>query len=395
MDFIIIGLLIINLVVLIILLTRKNQSKQDNQQIQKFISDEFERSRREVAQSSSSSRQELTQNLDRFNKNVSIQFEKLNNSVETKLRHIQKDNTEQLEKMRQTVDEKLQTTLEKRLQTSFKSVSDNLERVQKGLGEMQSIASGVGDLKKVLSNVKTRGTWGEVQLSNLLEQILTSEQYEENIPTKQGSSDRVEFAILIPSKDDDDEKLYLPIDAKLPLDRYEQLVEASSTADPELVKASIKALLNQLETEAKKIQSKYIDPPGTTDFAIMYLPVEGLYAEVARQADFVATLQQKYRVVIAGPTTISALLNAFQMGFRSLAIQKRTSEVWTTLSEVQKHFGLFGELLSATQKKLQEASNKLDSASSKSRFIESKLNKVQKISVEHTAPDPEKLLPIE
>lgn len=385
-------LTILNFIVLIFIFSKINKPSRDNSEIQKFISDEFERSRRESNESNTSSRNEVTQNLDRFNKNVSIQFERLNNSVETKLHQIQKDNTEQLEKMRQTVDEKLQTTLEKRLQTSFKSVSDNLERVQKGLGEMQSLASGVGDLKKVLSNVKTRGTWGEVQLSNLLEQILTQEQYEENIPTKQGSNDRVEFAILIPSKDDDDKKLFLPIDAKLPLDRYEQLVEASSTADPELVKSSVKALLNQLEVEAKKIQSKYIDPPNTTDFAIMYLPVEGLYAEVARQADFVATLQKKYRVVIAGPTTISALLNAFQMGFRSLAIQKRTSEVWTTLSEVQKHFGIFGDLLSATQKKLQEASNKLESASSKSRFIEGKLNKVQKISAQPTTSDPEKLL---
>ena len=393
MEYIVLGLTITNFIVLIFIFSKINKPNRDNSQIQKFISDEFERSRRESNESNTSSRVEVTQNLDRFNKNVSIQFEKLNNSVETKLHQIQKDNTEQLERMRQTVDEKLQTTLEKRLQTSFKSVSDNLERVQKGLGEMQSLASGVGDLKKVLSNVKTRGTWGEVQLSNLLEQILTQEQYEENIPTKQGSNDRVEFAILIPSKDDDDQKLYLPIDAKLPLDRYEQLVEASSTADPELVKSSVKALLNQLEVEAKKIQSKYIDPPNTTDFAIMYLPVEGLYAEVARQADFVAILQKKYRVVIAGPTTVSALLNAFQMGFRSLAIQKRTSEVWTTLSEVQKHFGIFGDLLSATQKKLQEASNKLESASSKSRFIEGKLNKVQKISVEATASNPEKLLP--
>jgi DNA recombination protein RmuC len=391
-EYIVLTLTILNFIVLIFIFSKINKPSRDNSEIQKFISDEFERSRRESNESNTSSRNEVTQNLDRFNKNVSIQFERLNNSVETKLHQIQKDNTEQLEKMRQTVDEKLQTTLEKRLQTSFKSVSDNLERVQKGLGEMQSLASGVGDLKKVLSNVKTRGTWGEVQLSNLLEQILTQEQYEENIPTKQGSNDRVEFAILIPSKDDDDKKLFLPIDAKLPLDRYEQLVEASSTADPELVKSSVKALLNQLEVEAKKIQSKYIDPPNTTDFAIMYLPVEGLYAEVARQADFVATLQKKYRVVIAGPTTISALLNAFQMGFRSLAIQKRTSEVWTTLSEVQKHFGIFGDLLSATQKKLQEASNKLESASSKSRFIEGKLNKVQKISAQPTTSDPEKLL---
>ncbi len=393
MEYIVLTLTILNFIVLIFIFSKINKPSRDNSEIQKFISDEFERSRRESNESNTSSRNEVTQNLDRFNKNVSIQFERLNNSVETKLHQIQKDNTEQLEKMRQTVDEKLQTTLEKRLQTSFKSVSDNLERVQKGLGEMQSLASGVGDLKKVLSNVKTRGTWGEVQLSNLLEQILTQEQYEENIPTKQGSNDRVEFAILIPSKDDDDKKLFLPIDAKLPLDRYEQLVEASSTADPELVKSSVKALLNQLEVEAKKIQSKYIDPPNTTDFAIMYLPVEGLYAEVARQADFIATLQKQYRVVIAGPTTISALLNAFQMGFRSLAIQKRTSEVWTTLSEVQKHFGIFGDLLSATQKKLQEASNKLESASSKSRFIEGKLNKVQKISAEPTASNPEKLLP--
>ncbi len=374
-------IVLVIVVLLQIFLITKLKSSDSNKSLsdlERRLKEEFSISRKESNETSTQNRRELSENLDRFNKTVTQRFDKLGETVEQRLDKIQRNNTEQLEKMRQTVDEKLQTTLEKRLTSSFKTVSENLERVQKGLGEMQHLASGVGDLKKVLSNVKTRGSWGEVQLSSLLEQLLSNEQYEQNVATKKGSSDRVEFAIKIPNKEDGE--LLLPIDAKLPLDRYEKLIQASEAADKDMLAVAIKELLQQIQTEAKKISEKYIDPPHTTDFAIMYLPVEGLFAEVVRQVSFVAKLQSELRIVIAGPTTISALLNALQMGFRTLAIQKRTGEVWSLLGEVQKHFGVFSDLLSQTQKKLQEASNKLDSASAKSRTIESKLNKVQKLN---------------
>jgi DNA recombination protein RmuC len=374
-------IVLVIVVLLQIFLITKLKSSDSNKSLsdlERRLKEEFSISRKESNETSTQNRRELSENLDRFNKTVTQRFDKLGETVEQRLDKIQRNNTEQLEKMRQTVDEKLQTTLEKRLTSSFKTVSENLERVQKGLGEMQHLASGVGDLKKVLSNVKTRGSWGEVQLSSLLEQLLSNEQYEQNVATKKGSSDRVEFAIKIPNKEDGE--LLLPIDAKLPLDRYERLIQASEAADKDMLAVAIKELLQQIQSEAKKISEKYIDPPHTTDFAIMYLPVEGLFAEVVRQVSFVAKLQSELRIVIAGPTTISALLNALQMGFRTLAIQKRTGEVWSLLGEVQKHFGVFSDLLSQTQKKLQEASNKLDSASAKSRTIESKLNKVQKLN---------------
>ena len=318
--------------------------------------------------------------LDKLITGISTNLNQVRESIEKRLELIQKDNSVQLEKMRVTVDEKLQSTLEKRLGESFKQVSTQLESVYKGLGEMQTLAVGVGDLKKVLSNVKIRGTWGEVQLNSLLEQILTNDQYDKNVAVKSGSADRVEFAIRLPGKDDENKQCWLPIDSKFPLEDYQNLIKAQDAVDLAQIEISSKALENRVKTEAKYIFDKYIDPPHTTDFAILYLPIEGLYAEITQKQALVDTLQRQYRVTIAGPNTIAALLNSLQMGFRTLVIEKRSSEVWSVLGTIKKEFGLFGDLLVKTKKKLQEATNTIDSASSKSRTITSKLNKVQSLT---------------
>ena len=308
-------------------------------------------------------------------------MEKVREAVEKRLENIQKDNSAQLEKMRATVDEKLHETLEKRLGESFKQVSDRLDQVHKGLGEMQTLATGVGDLKKVLQNVKTRGMWGEVQLGNLLEDILTPEQYEKNVATKDKSNDRVEFAIKIPAKDDKIKNLWLPIDAKFPLEDYQSLIDASEKGDIESVERLSKALEARIKSEAKDIRDKYIDPPHTTDFAILFLPNEGLYAEVLRRPGFADNLRRDYKVVVAGPTTVSALLSSLQVGFRALAIEKRSSEVWAVLAAVKKEFVTFGDILDRTRKQLETATNTIEMASTKSRTIEKKLGKVQELPV--------------
>jgi DNA recombination protein RmuC len=282
--------------------------------------------------------------------------------------------------MRAVVDEKLQSTLEKRLADSFKQVSERLEQVYKGLGEMRSLATGVGDLKKVLTNVKTRGTWGEIRLSHILEQILTPDQYEVNVVTKKGSSERVEFAIKLPGQGLQKEKIvWLPIDSKFPQEDYQRLLDAQEAADKVLAQKSIKNLETRVKAEAKAIREKYIDPPHTTDFGIMFLPVEGLYAEVLRRPGLCDNLQRDYRIVVTGPTTLAALLNSLQMGFRTLAIEKRSSEVWELLGAVKTQFSKFGAVLAKTKKKLQEASNTIDKAEIRTRVIERKLSKVQEL----------------
>jgi DNA recombination protein RmuC len=281
--------------------------------------------------------------------------------------------------MRQTVDEKLEQTLETRLGEKFKIVSDRLEQVYKGLGEMQTLASGVGDLKKVLTNVKTRGTWGEVQLGNLLEQILSPEQYAKNVITKKGSSERVEYAIKLPGRDEKIETVWLPIDAKFPVEDYQRLVEVQEACDIAQVEQLSKNIEARIKLEAKDIKEKYLDPPYTTDFGILFLPIEGLYAEVLRRSGLTDELQSNYRVVIAGPTTIAALLNSLQMGFRTLVIEKRSSEVWEILGIIKNEFGKFGELLDKTHKKLKEATNNIETATKKTRTIEKKLRKVQSL----------------
>ena len=310
-------------------------------------------------------------------------LETVRQSVEKKLREIQEDNGKKLEEMRRTVDEKLHATLEKRLGESFKLVSDRLEQVHKGLGEMQTLASGVGDLKRVLTNVKTRGIGGEIQLGNLLEQLLTAEQYEQNVATKAGSNDRVEFAIKLPGRDSGGSCVWLPIDAKFPQEDYQRLLEAQEAANPLLAEEAAKALELRVKSEAKDIAAKYISVPQTTEFAILFLPTEGLYAEVLRRPGLCEQLMREQRIVIAGPTTLGALLNSLQMGFRTLAIERRSSEVWSLLGAVKTEFGKFGDLLDKTGKKLQEASNTIDSAARRSRAIERKLREVQELP----APD--------
>lgn len=308
-------------------------------------------------------------------------MEKVREVMEKKLESLQKDNSEKLEAMRVTVDEKLHATLEKRFGESFKVVSDRLEAVHKGLGEMQTLALGVGDLKKMLSNVKSRGTWGEAQLGNLIEEILTPEQYEKNVKTKKSSRDNVEFAVKLPGNDDDVKQVWLPIDAKFPLEDYQRLVEAQGQGNLLLIEELSKSLKMRVKSEAKDIRDKYLDPPYTTDFGILFVPIESLYAEILRKPGLFELIRREYRVIIAGPTTTQVILNSLQMGFRTLTIQKRSSEVWTLLGAVKTEFGKFGDLLEKTHKKIQEASNTIEGAVTKTRTIERKLNKVQNLPV--------------
>ena len=305
-------------------------------------------------------------------------LERMRETMQVQIGALQEDNSRKLEAMRQTVDEKLHATLEKRLGESFQMVSDRLEQVHKGLGEMQTLAAGVGDLKKVLTNVKTRGMWGEIQLGILLEQILAPGQFESNVATKPGSGERVEFAIVLPGRGDAG-PVYLPVDAKFPQEDYQRLLEAQEAADAVGVEAAAKALEIRIKAEAKDIRDKYLSPPHTTDFGILFLPVEGLYAEVLRRTGLYETLMRDYHVTVAGPTTLAAILNSLQMGFRTLAIEKRSSEVWMLLSAVKTEFGKFGDILDKTNKKLQEASNVMDDAARKSRVIERKLKGVQSL----------------
>jgi len=324
--------------------------------------------------------------LDTFSNQINIltrsneqKLDKMRDTFEERLILLQKDNNQKLEQMRATVDEKLHETLEKRLGESFKQVSDRLELVHKGLGEMQTLAAGVGDLKKVLTNVKTRGIWGEISLSNLLEQILTIEQYDKNVATKKGSGERVEFAIRLPGRDADRGIVWLPIDAKFPQEDYQRLIEAQELANPVLAEQASKQLEIRIKAEAKNIKDKYIDPPHTTDFGIMFLPTEGLFAEIIRRPGLCDILLRECRVIVTGPTTLSALLNSLQVGFQTLAIEKRSSEVWALLGAVKSEFGKFSEILEKTHKKLQEASNTIDTAARKSRTIERKLKTVQEL----------------
>ena len=339
-------------------------------------------------------REELTANLNQLGGQQKQQLaaltadnEKRLNEVratlETKLGAIQQDKATKLEQMRATVDEKLQSTLETRLGQSFKLVSERLEAVQRGLGEMQSLASGVGDLKRVLSNVKTRGILGEMQLGALLEQMLTLDQYASNVATVPGSDDRVEFAIRLPGSDRDSQ-VWLPIDAKFPREDYERLLDAQQLADVDAVERAASALERRIRDEAKTIRAKYISPPATTDFAILFLPTEGLYAEIIRRPGLFESLQREQRVTIAGPTTLSALLNSLQMGFRTLAIQQRSSEVWQTLAAVKNEFGKFGDVLTMVRKKLDEAGKHLDTTSKRTRAIERKLRDVESLPGEQT-----------
>jgi DNA recombination protein RmuC len=305
-------------------------------------------------------------------------MEKMRETLQTRLQAIQEDNAKQLEQMRATVDEKLHDTLEKRLGESFKLVSDRLEQVQKGLGEMQTLANGVGDLKRVLTNVKTRGTFGEVQLGALLEQVLAPGQYASNVETRKGSGQRVEFALRLPGRDGTEGSIvHLPLDAKFPQEDYLRLVDAQERADAVAAEEAGKLLERAIRLAATDIRDKYLDPPNTTDFGIMFLPTEGLYAEVLRRPSLADALQRDLKVLVAGPTTLAALLNSLQMGFRTLAIEKRSAEVWNLLGAVRTEFGKFGEMLDKTSKKLQEAGNHIEAAATRTRQMERKLKNVQ------------------
>ena len=326
--------------------------------------------------------------LDRFSKQLSDltqsneqKMEAIRTTVDARLRQIQDDNATQLDLMRATVDEKLQGTLEKRLGESFKQVSERLEQVHKGLGEMQTLAAGVGDLKRVLTNVKARGGWGEIQLEALLEQVLSPEQYQRNVKTRDGSGETVEFAIKLPGRGNgNQEVVWLPIDAKFPMEDYQRLLKAQEKADAEESENAARALMTRIRGCARDISHKYLCPPATTDFGIMFLPMEGLYAEVVRRAGLVEEIQRECRVVIAGPTTLAALLNSLQMGFRTLAIQERSSEVWRLLGAVKTEFGKFGDILAGVKKKLDQASNTMDDAEKRSRVIERKLRGIQELA---------------
>ena len=385
----IIGAAALNLVLLIILLNKISQissrdtlgslaelADAEREKQQKYMADEFRSTRIEISQGIRSA-------IDSQNKLISFntienerRLEAIRITMENRLSSIQNENSIQLDKMRETVDEKLQKTLESRISESFKMVSERLEQVYKGLGEMQTLASGVGDLKKVLSNVKSRGVLGEIQLGAILEEILTKEQYEANVVTKKGSQSFVEYAIKLPG---DSSPVYLPIDAKFPADAYSKLLEAYDSGDLTEIESSKNILIKRLKSFAKDIHDKYIDPPNTTEFAIMFLPFEGLYAEAVRLG-MVEELQRLYKINIAGPTTTAALLNSLQMGFKTLAIQKRSSEVWDVLGAVKTEFDKFETVLESAQSRIEQANSELDKLIGvRTRQIKRKLKDVEAI----------------
>lgn len=407
----------LSILVMRVLKRRKNLSvtlygiERSLERMEKSLQEELAKSRAENGVNARGLRDELANALNRFNEsvlsrlneNAALQLsqlesfakqlgqltqrneqrmDKLRDAVEGQLKAIQQDNTRKLDEMRKTVDEKLNDTLEKRLGESFRLVSERLELVHKGLGEMQSLALGVGDLKRVLTNVKTRGIWGEMQLGNILEQVLTVEQYAKNVVTRPGGNERVEYAIKLPGRDKEGSIVWLPIDAKFPQEDYQRLQDAQEQGDFAAAEETAKALENRIKAEAKDIAAKYICVPDTTDFAILFLPIEGLYAEVLRRPGLCDILMREYKVIVTGPTTLAALLNSLQMGFRTLAIEKRSSEVWGILGAVKSEFGKFGILLDKTHKKLQEASNSIDNAARKSRTIQRKLKDVQELPQE-------------
>ncbi|MGA2780813.1 MAG: DNA recombination protein RmuC [Smithella sp.] len=342
------------------------------------IRDEISKFREEMKTGAHQERAELTVSLKSFSDSVEQKMTAVGQLVDEKLKQIQEDNTRQLDRMRETVDEKLHSTLEKRLGEAFKQVSERLEQVHQGLGDMRNLAADVGDLRKVLTNVKTRGTWGEVQLGALLEEILSPEQYAKNVKIKENSSELVEFAIKLPGKDDSPaDHVLIPVDAKFPVEDYQRLLDAQEKADTTAADDAVRQLEASIKKAAKDISQKYIAPPKTTDFGIMFLPAEGLYAEVIRRTALVQMLQREYHIVITGPTTFAALLNSLQMGFRALAIQKRSSEVWKVLGEVKSAFGRFGDTLDAVHKRLEQAANSVDDARKKSKTIQNKLRAVE------------------
>lgn len=350
---------------------------QDTVNSVKLMSDMINQNQVNMAENQKFQLQQMENRLKTFSMENEQKLENIRSTVEKKLTYMQEDNNKQLENIRTTVDEKLQNTLENKLNKSFETVSKQLQQVYKGLGEMQNLAVGVGDLKKVLSNVKTRGILGEIQLSAILKEILSPEQYEENVATKKGSRNVVEFAIKLPA--DDDNFVYLPIDSKFPGDTYAKLVDAMNSGNKEEIEVCSKNLLRTIKSEAKDIHDKYISPPNTTEFAIMFLPFEGLYAEVVNRG-MVEVLQREYKVNVAGPSTMCALLNSLQLGFKTLAVQKRSAEVWQILNDVKREFDTFADVLEKTQTRLNQANTELDKlVGVRTRKIQSQLSKVQKL----------------
>ena len=360
----------------------------------------FERLNETLLKKAKDDREELRTTLKDFETSFSKSVESFNATQKEKFDQMKLKQEEmikttelRLERMRETVDEKLHKTLEDRLGKSFDSVSKQLLEVQKGLGEMQSIASGVGDLKRVLTNVKTRGVLGEIQLGNILEEIMSRDQYETNVKTKKGSDAIVEFAIKLPGRNVNDSPVFLPIDAKFPQEDYARLQTAYEVGDSVAVEQSMKALLLAIKKFAKDIANKYIDPPNTTDFGIMFLPIEGLFAEVIRQPDMITFLQREYKIVITGPTTLAAMLNSLQMGFKTLAIQKRSSEVWNVLASVKKEFNTFGGVLEKAQKKINEANNEIENlVGTRTRMMQSKLKNVEQLELPEEVIEKKNLL---
>lgn len=381
-------------VILVLLFLRKPPQQMDlaasltnlgaqTERAEKGLRDELARNREDQSRTARDLREEVSTKMkeqaDTGLKQIQVLGE-LTKSIETKLDSIRETNSRKLDEMRQTVDEKLQGTLEKRLGDSFKIVSDRLEQVHKGLGEMQTLATGVGDLKRVLTNVKTRGTWGEIQLRGILEQILLASQFEANVKVRPGSNDMVEFAVRLPGKDE--AAVWLPIDSKFPKEDYERILDAQDNADADKLKSSRDGLARSLKLFAKTIRDLYIEPPHSTDFAILFLPTEGLFAEVCQYPGLLDAIQRDFRVTVAGPTTMATLLNSLQMGFQTLAIQKRSSEVAIVLNDVKNHFGKFGTLLEGVEKKLDEAKNKVADARKRSVTITRKLNKAGELPAE-------------
>lgn len=392
---VIIVLVISNLLLLIRLKNNMSSSETQNKLLE--IEKELEQIQNSISQQFSQNKNETQSMISSFGGILMTRFSDISNQIinftssnQERLDSIRKEIDSKLEKIRETVDSQLQSTLETKLSQSFKLVSERLELVHRGLGEMQALAGSVGDLKKILSNVKVRGTLGEIQLGNIIDQILDSSQYERNVRIKPHTQEQVEFAIKIPSKNSkDNEFIYLPIDSKFPIESYQRLIEAQDKAEAEEIARFSKELENSIRQNAKIIKEKYIDPPKTTDFAIMFLPSEGLYAEVLRIPGLFESVQREYKVIIAGPTTVVAMLNTISLGFKTLAIEKRTSEVWELLAAVKTEFSRFAEILEKVKKKLSEAQDTIDTATRKTRTIERKLKSVEVLSSEK---DPEKIL---
>jgi DNA recombination protein RmuC len=359
------------------LAARLNALAQESAEFERSLRQDLANARTEQTTAAQAARADLTTTLSDLTQANDRRLEAIRQTIEQRLDVLRSENAQKLEQMRATVDEKLQTTLDQRLGASFKQVSDRLEQVHKGLGEMQTLAVGVGDLKRVLTNIKTRGTWGEVQLENLLEQMLTPGQYEKNVATRPGSSERVEFAIRLPGRGDAREPCWLPIDAKFPLEDFQRLQDAQDGADVAGVEMFGKALEDRVRKQARDIHEKYVEPPYTTDFALLYLPVESLYAEVLRRPGLADMIQRDSQVTLAGPTTLAAILNSLQMGFRTLAIEERSSEVRMLLGAVKAEFGRFGDLLARTKKQLETVGNTLVDAEVRTRAIERKLRGVE------------------